>query len=207
MPNTTASPAFSNSPIVERNRLASWDGGVWASAANRAGWGQNTKEYDPAAQLTYMYQRWYDPALGVFTSTAPYPPMIEHPYGFAEGNPVSFVDPDGEISKKDIVAIIISIAATIGGSGDVGPGGPTMKGPRQPPPQVQVDNDRRRRRPPPPGGGKGGAGAAIIIVGGTLIQNTVINPITNRRPQGPPPGTAGAYWGKQGEWADFIMGF
>ena len=79
---------------------------VWASAANRAGlarrnldeggWGQNTKEYDAASELTYMYQRWYDPALGIFTSTAPYPPMIEHPYTFAEGNPVMMVDPRGE---------------------------------------------------------------------------------------------------------------
>ncbi len=46
------------------NRLASWDGGVWASAANRAGWGMNTKEYDPASRLTYMYQRWYGFAFG-----------------------------------------------------------------------------------------------------------------------------------------------
>ncbi len=54
MPTLTASPAFSNFRTVERNRLASWKGGVWASAANRAGWGQNTR-VDPdgvAAQVT-----------------------------------------------------------------------------------------------------------------------------------------------------------
>jgi RHS repeat-associated protein len=82
-----------SSPIVTLPHVAT--SAVWASAANRAGWGQNTKEYDPASELTYMNQRWYDPALGIFTSTAPYPPMIEHPYTFAEGNPVNFVDPDG----------------------------------------------------------------------------------------------------------------
>ncbi len=39
MPTLTASPARSNSPTVERNRLASRKGGVWASAVNQAGWG------------------------------------------------------------------------------------------------------------------------------------------------------------------------
>ncbi len=104
MPTLTASPARSNALTVERNRLASWDGGVWASAANRAGWGQNTKEYDAASELTYMYQRWYDPALGIFTSAAPYPPMIEHPYTFAEGNPVMRFDPRGELPGFQIAA-------------------------------------------------------------------------------------------------------
>ncbi len=48
------SPAFFNALTVERNRLASWKGGVWASAVNQAGWGVNTKEYDPAADIQYQ---------------------------------------------------------------------------------------------------------------------------------------------------------
>ena len=150
----------------------------------------------------------------------------------------------GEISKKDILAVAFSIIASLGGVSDAGPGGPGMKGPRQPPPQVQVDNDRRNRRLPPPGGGKGkgGGGAAIIIgggllclpgnafanmpnvdfgvwgwtplwpilegtvVSGTAIDNLAIQPIKNRPLHGPPPSTAGPFWGRQHEWADHIMG-
>ena len=43
----------------------------------------------------YFYQRWYDPQTATFASRAPFPPMMEHEYTFAAGNPVMMVDPDG----------------------------------------------------------------------------------------------------------------
>jgi RHS repeat-associated protein len=77
------------------NRLEDWDTGVWGGV--RVGWAHNTKEIDGLTDLTYMYKRWYAPETGTFLSRAPYEPMIEHEYGFAAGNPVSLVDPDGRI--------------------------------------------------------------------------------------------------------------
>ncbi len=76
------------------NRLEDWDTGVWGGL--RVGWAHNTKEIDGLTDLTYMYQRWYAPETGTFLSRAPYPPMMEHEYGFAAENPVSLVDPRGE---------------------------------------------------------------------------------------------------------------
>ena len=46
-------------------------------------------------------------------STAPYPPMVEHPYGFAEGNPVLWADPLG----RD--AYLISYPGTTSGIFDI----------------------------------------------------------------------------------------
>jgi len=128
-----------SSPIVTLPHVAT--SAVWASAANRAGlarrnldeggWGQNTKEYDAASELTYMYQRWCDPALGIFTSTAPYPPMIEHPYTFAEGNPVSLGDPRGELpgilgNLPAILKAIPTLAAGAAGTACAVSGTPSM---------------------------------------------------------------------------------
>jgi RHS repeat-associated protein len=59
------------------NRMSNYTTGEWTSTwASRDGWGHNTKEYDGDAGLVYMYQRWYQPELGVFLSQAPYPPML-----------------------------------------------------------------------------------------------------------------------------------
>lgn len=77
------------------NTLASWITGL--IGGDRAGRHHNTKEFDSDIGLVYMYQRWYSPELGIFISSAPYPPMMEHRYSFAAQNPVSFIDPRGMI--------------------------------------------------------------------------------------------------------------
>ena len=76
------------------NTISSHFTGTWIDSWSASG--HNTKEYDLEADLVYMYQRWYDPKSGTFASMAPYPPMREHEYGFAENGPGSKVDPSGE---------------------------------------------------------------------------------------------------------------
>jgi RHS repeat-associated protein len=77
------------------NRLGDWETGVWGGV--RSGWAHNTKEIDPRTDLTYMYQRWYNPETGTFLSRAPFGPDVENEYGFVENNPVGYADPSGEI--------------------------------------------------------------------------------------------------------------
>jgi hypothetical protein len=43
-----------------------------------------------------MYQRWYQPVLGLFTSQAIYPPDLEHPYSYVGSAPPDMVDVEGE---------------------------------------------------------------------------------------------------------------
>jgi RHS repeat-associated protein len=74
--------------------VGNWTHGTWSSSS--VGWRHNTKEIDADAGLTYMYQRWYDQTTGRFASVAPYPPMVEHPYGFGLGDPMTRLDPLGE---------------------------------------------------------------------------------------------------------------
>jgi RHS repeat-associated protein len=92
-----ASPALTNLYAdAWGNRMSSYTTGEWASTwANRDGWGHNTKEYDGDSGLVYMYQRWYQPELGVFMSQAPLPPMFEHQYAFVENEPSRLYDPLG----------------------------------------------------------------------------------------------------------------
>jgi RHS repeat-associated protein len=99
-----ASPALTNLySDAWGNRMSSYTTGEWTSTwASRDGWGHNTKEYDGDAGLVYMYQRWYQPELGIFLSQAPYPPEQEHQYSFAKSNSVLRIDPKG---KKDSLLI------------------------------------------------------------------------------------------------------
>jgi RHS repeat-associated protein len=64
---------------------------------SQSGYHLTTKEYDSFPELYYFWQRWYDPLLGRFLSTAPYPPQKEHPYNFALNSPSSYYDPRGTI--------------------------------------------------------------------------------------------------------------
>jgi RHS repeat-associated protein len=80
------------------NQLQSWSTGLWSDSTSQSGWHHNTKEYDADAGLVYMHQRWYSNNLGLFGSEAPNPPMIEHPYSFAENIPISGIDPKGKSS-------------------------------------------------------------------------------------------------------------
>jgi len=75
------------------NTQASWSTGLWGGA--REGWHHNAKDYDGDSGLVYMYQRWYSAETGTFMSSAPYPPSIEHRYGFAATAPGQHVDSDG----------------------------------------------------------------------------------------------------------------
>ena len=54
-----------------------------------------TKEYDGDSGLVYMYQRWYSGETGTFMSSAPYPAMVEHRYGFAKQRPTVSIDANG----------------------------------------------------------------------------------------------------------------
>jgi len=91
------------------NRLDSWATGRWD---NQGGWLHNTKEYDPHIGLVYMYQRWYDPATGTFTSAALYNLFVEHPYSSYRGSPGNMVDSRGE--NPWVVGAIIGIGIVVG---------------------------------------------------------------------------------------------
>lgn len=96
------------------NAMASWTTGRWAPAG---GWLHNTKETDADLGLVYMYQRWYDPAMGTFASAAPFRPEIEHPYGFADASPQLLTDPSGEFFGVGIIAGAFTgavLGATVG---------------------------------------------------------------------------------------------
>jgi RHS repeat-associated protein len=77
------------------NVLADWTTGQWAIDAASAGWHHNTKEFSDDTGLTYMYQRWYLPEVGVFTSKATIPPYAEDHYTFGLQNPLVQIDPLG----------------------------------------------------------------------------------------------------------------
>jgi len=61
-----------------------------------------------------MYQRWYQPGLGVFASQAPYPPQREHQYGFAFSMPNVFIDPLGENPKLFIALMSACLSGCAG---------------------------------------------------------------------------------------------
>jgi len=75
------------------NTQASWSTGLWGGA--REGWHHNAKDYDGDSGLVYMYQRWYSGETGTFMSSAPYPAMVEHRYGFAKQRPTVSIDANG----------------------------------------------------------------------------------------------------------------
>jgi hypothetical protein len=83
------------------NSQASWSTGLWGG--DKPGWHHNTKEYDGDIGLVYMYQRWYNLEIGAFGSRAPYPPMIEHPFGFVVAQPVSSIDPLSLLGLTDVL--------------------------------------------------------------------------------------------------------
>jgi len=66
---------------------------------SQSGYHLTSKEYDAIGELYYFAARWYDPLLGRFISKAPLPVIIEHPYIFAENNPLNRFDPSGMKSK------------------------------------------------------------------------------------------------------------
>jgi len=75
------------------NVMASWSGGEWDADAH--GWHLNSKQNSNS--LSYMFNRWYIPSLGIFSSKSPHRPEDESAYGFATNNPMYMIDPDGRI--------------------------------------------------------------------------------------------------------------
>ncbi len=69
--------------------------------------------------------RWYDPAVGRFTTRDPFPgfaslPQTQHPYVYVGNNPVNLTDPGGEIAPIIIAAGAgAAIGAVVGGAGYV----------------------------------------------------------------------------------------
>ena len=57
-----------------------------------------TKELNGDTGLTYMYQRWFRPETGTFMSSAPYPVMMEHRFGFAVNDPTRMRDVTGQLA-------------------------------------------------------------------------------------------------------------
>ena len=79
------------------NPLAAFDQEAYGIVkdGSQSGYHLTTKEYDTASDLYYFWQRWYDPEVERFISKAPYSPNVEHPYGYAENNPIKYIDPLG----------------------------------------------------------------------------------------------------------------
>jgi len=89
------------------NVLSSITTGAWAS--NPSGRHLTTKEIDWDVPLYYFWQRWYEPTTGRFVSRAPFPPFMEHPYGYALESPNQWVDAEGELAVIPIIRIGILV--------------------------------------------------------------------------------------------------
>ena len=66
-----------------------------------------TKSHDTDTGIYYFWRRWYDTSLGRFTSQAPFPPDVEHPYSYAENRPSIMIDPNGKIVIPAVSAMVI----------------------------------------------------------------------------------------------------
>jgi len=84
------------------NSLDTWQNGL--IGGDRPGWHHNSKEYDGDSQLVYMYQRWYNPELGLFSAASPFPGFMEKPFVFARSSPIMTVDPTGLFDGIDGVS-------------------------------------------------------------------------------------------------------
>ncbi len=77
------------------NPMPDWTSGHWQTGVDR--WGHNSKEVDGDTGLVYMHQRWYQHNAATFISSAPYPPYMEHRYGFSVNYPVGLTDVSGQL--------------------------------------------------------------------------------------------------------------
>ncbi|WP_020480084.1 RHS repeat-associated core domain-containing protein [Synechococcus sp. PCC 7336] len=80
--------------------------------------------YDEAVDLQYLRARYYDPSIGRFISTDPFPgfiqvPQSRHKYLYANNNPVNITDPSGLIAlieqtsaSQTVLGIITNIYAS-----------------------------------------------------------------------------------------------
>ena len=86
--------------IIERTNYDPY-GGPIGKAVN--GMGYTGHVMDGATGLTYMQQRYYDPAVGRFLSVDPVTASLTtgegfNRYGYADNSPYRFIDPDGRYS-------------------------------------------------------------------------------------------------------------
>ncbi|MBS3896461.1 RHS repeat-associated core domain-containing protein [Silanimonas sp.] len=84
--------------VVERERFTAY--GEPTDGSVREALGFTGHMEDPALGLTYMQQRYYDPAIGRFLSVDPVGPLadpLQHfgRYHYANNNPYRYTDPDG----------------------------------------------------------------------------------------------------------------
>jgi RHS repeat-associated protein len=66
---------------------------MWSVGSTNSAWGYTGEWYDASAEMLYLRARWYQPQVGRFTRRD----LIRqnHPYQYAEANPVNLVDPSG----------------------------------------------------------------------------------------------------------------
>jgi RHS repeat-associated protein len=74
------------------------------------------EQFNPVAGLQYLRARWYDPSTGRFTRMDPYggnvqDPLGLHKYTYANGNPVTGVDPTGLFAALCELAVTTGIRA------------------------------------------------------------------------------------------------
>ncbi len=68
--------------------------GLWQQGSTQSAWGYTGEWQDAQAQMLYLRARWYAPSLGIFLSRDPI--RSNHPYQYAEANPILYVDPSGK---------------------------------------------------------------------------------------------------------------
>lgn len=93
-----------NRNVIERSEYAPY--GDLLNRADADGPGYTGHVQDAATGLTYMQQRYYDPALGTFLSVDPVtaysnPVGAFNRYWYGNGNPYRYTDPDGRAVQCD----------------------------------------------------------------------------------------------------------
>ncbi len=103
--STTAQDAWGNV-------LSSLTTGAWSISSS--GRHLTTKEQDFDTNMNYFWNRWYDPSLGAFISRSPFQDWIEPPYSYVENQPLSAVDPNGEMSAVVEGVVGCGVGAIVG---------------------------------------------------------------------------------------------
>lgn len=102
-----------NRDVIERREFAPYGDQLNAPAADR-GPGYTGHVEDGLTGLTYMQQRYYDPAIGRFLSVDPVGPLSDPVgyfgrYHYAANNPYRYTDPDGR--AWGLLAKVVKVAA------------------------------------------------------------------------------------------------
>ncbi|MBZ8178549.1 RHS repeat-associated core domain-containing protein [Oscillatoria salina] len=76
------------------------------------------EQFDEELEEYYLRQRFYDPGLGRFTRRDSYEgrlgePITLHKYLYGNGNPVSYIDPSGLFSIKEVLGTLSAVSALI----------------------------------------------------------------------------------------------